>query len=776
MNTAKPPSAPAAPTLQRDLLAGTVVFFVALPLALGVAFASNAPPIAGILSAIIGGIVVGVLSGSHTSVSGPASALTAIVAMEIADVGSFQAFLAALVLAGLIQILLGVLRAGKIASFFPTSVIKGLLAAIGVMLILKQIPHLLGHDPDPMGDQSFMQVDGMNTFTEIAMAFSRVHNGALAISLLCLALLLLWGRVPALKKSRIPPALVVVVLGAALCWALGFLGEGWTIRPSQKVAVPVMESPGAFVNAAITTPDWGAFKNPQLYQAALIIALVASLQSLLNSRASDRLDPKQRRTPPNRGLVAQGVGNTLCGLLGAIPVTSLIVRSSVNISAGAATKASTIWHGVLMLASVALVPVLLNQIPLAALAAVLLLVGWRMTNVSVVRSMWSQGPSQFVPFAVTIVAILLIDPLIGILIGLATATGFIITNNARRPIRQIVEKHASGEVLHLELANQVSFFSRAQLEDSLRSQPRGTQILVDATHTDYIDPDVLDLIRDFRDNTAPALGVELSLKGFRDHYPELDDRILFVDYSSRELQTSLTPERVLRHFKEGNERFLSGQRLYRDLGRQVGATSDGQFPMAVVLACIDSRAPVELVLDLGLGDIFCARVAGNIAVNKLLGSMEYACAVAGAKLVVVMGHTSCGAVNAAVDLFHRDKSIAELTGCANLEILIGELQNAIDPNTIKKAGEWQSGEKAAYANEVARRNVLLTMRRIRERSSTLDKLVMEGRIAIVGGLYDIRTGKVEFFQTADSAVTPLPEELAARVDFTPPLLAGVPAS
>ena len=748
-------------TLPKDLIAGLVVFLVALPLCLGVALASNAPPIAGLIAGIVGGILVGVLSGSHTSVSGPAAGLTAVVAAQIASLGSFEAFLVAVVLAGALQVIMGVCRAGFISAFFPLSVIKGLLAAIGVILILKQIPHLLGHDTDPMGDKSFQQTDGENTFSELAVAFFDVHPGAILVGVASIALIVFWDKVKVLKQSPVPAPLIVVVLGVVLNQVFQAIGGALVIEPSHLVAVPVTAGPGDFIRNALIFPDWSVLSNPVVYTSAVTIAVVASLETLLNIEAVDKLDPKQRVTPPNRELLAQGVGNIAAGLIGGLPMTSVIVRSSVNINAKAETKVSAIWHGVLLIGCVMLVPALLNQIPLAALAAILLMTGLKLASPKLIRQMWSEGQKQFLPFIITILAIVLTDLLIGVLIGLAVSIGFILHNNARRPLRRILEKHVSGDVMHIVLANQVSFLSRASLEQALRSVPRGGHILLDAGNTDYIDPDVLDLITDFRDTTAGAIGVKLSLKGFRDRYPQLQDRIQYVDYSSRELLQELTPERVLQLLQEGNERFLGSRPLTRDHNRLVEATSAGQFPMAAVLGCIDSRAPAEVVFDLGLGDIFSARVAGNIATPELLGSLEYACAVVGSKLVVVLGHTSCGAVNAAVDLLAAAKKASEATPCGNLDGLVTEIQQAINPATLKKPDQWSPGEKVAYANEISRHNVMRTIRMIRQRSATLDKLVLEGKIAIVGALYDVSSGRVDFFQTTEDSLQPLPVPMTA---------------
>lgn len=751
-------------TLPKDLIAGLVVFLVALPLCLGVALASNAPPIAGLIAGIVGGIMVGVLSGSHTSVSGPAAGLTAVVAAQIGNLGTFEAFLVAVVLAGVLQVIMGVCRAGFIAAFFPLSVIKGLLAAIGIILILKQIPHLLGYDADPMGEKSFNQPDGENTFTELIASLFAVHPGAMIVGVISIAIIIVWDKVKVLKNSPVPSPLIVVVVGVALNAVFKAIGAPLFIEPSHLVAVPVTTGPKDFLENALISPDWSVLSNSAVYMAAVTIAIVASLETLLNLEAVDKLDPKQRSSPPNRELLAQGAGNIVAGMVGGLPMTSVIVRSSVNINARAETKVSAIWHGILLLGCVMSVPAILNLIPLAALAAILLMTGLKLASPKLMKQMWGEGSKQFLPFIITIVAIVFTDLLIGVLIGLGVSIGFILHNNARRPLRRIMEKHVSGDVMHIVLANQVSFLSRASLENALRSVPRGGHILLDAENTDFIDPDVLDLITDFRDTTAPALGVHLSFKGFRDRYPQLQDCIQYVDYSSREVLSELTPERVLGILKEGNERFLSGSRLTRDHHRVVDATAAGQFPMAAVLGCIDSRAPAEVVFDLGLGDVFSARVAGNIATPELLGSLEYACAVVGSKLVVVLGHTSCGAVNAAVDLLAAAKKASEATPCGNLDGLVTEIQQAIDTTRLKKADEWASpAEKAAYANEMSRLNVIRTIKMIRQRSATLDKLVQEGKIAIVGALYDVTSGRVDFFQTPDSSAQPLPVATVAAV-------------
>ena len=364
----------------------------------------------------------------------------------------------------------------------------------------------------------------------------------------------------------------------------------------------------------------------------------------------DRLDPLQRVTPPNRELMAQGVGNFILGLIGGIPLTSVIVRGSVNVGAGAKSKVSCIFHGVLIAVFVVFLPHVLNLIPRSCLGAILVVTGVKLASPALIKRMWDEGRFQFIPFMVTLTAVVFTDILKGILIGIAASMTFILISNLRKPLRQTIEKHLGGDVLHIQLANQVSFLNRAALEKILRDVPRGGHVLLDASTTDYIDADVLDLIRDFKEQIAPAHGVQVSLRGFGKRY-SLPDEIHYVDYSTRELQAQLTAAQVLEILLKGNERFRTDQRLTRKLGRQIiDATAKGQHPLAVVLSCIDSRTPAELILDLGLGDIFSVRIAGNVISQNVLGSLEFGCAVAGAKLILVMGHTRCGAVTAAVEL------------------------------------------------------------------------------------------------------------------------------
>ena len=736
-------------TLPNDLMAGIVVFLVALPLSLGVAVASGAPLFAGILGGIIGGIVVGILSGSPLSVSGPSPGLTAIVLAEISSLGSFENFLAALFVCGFIQVGFGLARIGSVAAFFPSSVIKGLLAAIGLILILKQTPHAIGHDPDPEGEMAFSQPDNKNTFSELVSMLDDFQPGAMVVGIVSVLLLLAWSRIPFLNRSKVSAPLAVVVLGVVANKLFLGLGDVWAIDPSHLLEVPVAGG-WTEILGFLKHPNFSTFQLPAVYMAGATLAAVASLETLLNLEVLDRLDPQQRSSPSNRELLAQGLGNMTAALVGGLPVTSMIVGSSVNVSVGAKTKSSAVSYGLLMVAVAVATPLWLKEIPLASLAAVLLVTGVRLANPSVFRQMWREGKSQFIPFIVTVLGIVFTDLLVGVLLGAATSIAFILRSNFLQPIHRVIERHVSGDVLRIGLPNQVSFFKRAALDKVLREVPHGGQVLLDARNTNYIDPDVLDLFEDFGKTIAPAHGVKLSRIGFKEGY-RFEDDIQFIDYSSREAQTALTPKIALDVLKAGNERFCSGHRIERDLTLQRSATADGQFPMAVIFSCIDSRTPVEMVFDLGLGDVFSVRIAGNIERDNVLGSMEYGCAVAGAKLLVVMGHSSCGAVGAAVNLFGGEQSVLEATGCGNLEGLISEIQSSVDPHEAAAARTWQPSRRTAYLDTVAKRNVLRTIRTICEKSQTLEVMIREQRLAVVAAFQDVKSGTVTFYQTAYSS-------------------------
>ena len=730
-------------TLPQDLKAGLVVFLVALPLCLGVAMASGVPMISGIVAGVVGGIVVAWLSGSHTSISGPAAGLTAIVAAQVAILGSVEALLVAVILAGMLQMALGALKAGSLAVFIPSSVIKGLLAAIGIILILKQIPFLVGYNPDWFGDMTFNNIRGSNTFTELFLSVSNIHPGATLIGVISLLILLFWDKTP-MQKLSIPVPLVVVIVGVILVQAMPQLGLLWGIVADDMVQVP---STGSIMErlATIPTPDVSVLTDPKVYIAAITIAIVASLETLLNLEAVDKLDPKKRVSPPNRELFAQGAGNMTSGLIGGLPITSVVVRSSVGISSGGQTRMTTFIHGVLLLVSVLFLPQVLNMIPLSALAAILIFTGFKLATPKVFKEMWAEGKVQFLPFIVTIFAIVLTDLLVGIIIGMIVATAFILYNNLQSPLRKVKERHVGGDVLRIELASQLTFMNRAALLDSLNNIEPGTQLVLDARETDYMDSDIIALIHEYEQETAPVHNINVSLIGFKDHYDK-DDHISYIDVTTREIQNKATPADVLTMLAEGNKRFVAGQPIMRDARRQVDNTSEGQFPQAMVLTCMDSRVATEMMFDAGLGDLFSLRVAGNVAAEQELGSMEYGCGVAGAKLILVLGHTRCGAVAATVDLVASgdDKANAG-EGFDNLSVITNKIAHCVHEETETQCD--RHGKNEDFVKRITELNVKKTMDDIYQKSSVLRNLIDEEKILLVGGIYNVQTGEVEMLSS-----------------------------
>ena len=504
-------------TIGQDAPAGLVVFLVALPLCLGISLASGAPLLAGLVTGIVGGVLVSWLSGSQLSVSGPAAGLTVIVLSAIASLGSFPAVLAATVVAGGLQLLLGAVKAGVVGLYFPAAVIRGMLAAIGLILILKQVPHFLGANTDYFEDMDFLQFNGMNTFSAIGAAAKGLSPGSVLVGFASLALLLLWDSGPLRRLAgvrRVPAALVVVVAAVGLNQLLKAVAPDLQVRPEHLVKLPVVSSLRGLVGQ-MTFPDWSAFARPATYAVGLTIALVASLETLLSVEAVDKLDPHKRRTPPNRELLAQGVGNIVSGLLGGLPLTAVIVRSSANIGAGAQSKMSAFVHGLLLLASLLFLAAVLNLIPLAALAAVLLLVGFKLTKPALYRMQWRLGWAQFLPFIVTIGAVLFTDLLKGVGVGLAVGFFFILKANAGQAyfLNRDTPGRAPG-TLHLRLSEHVSFLNKASIVNTLERLPAGSRVILDGSQSADIDPDVLEAIEAFR-QVAPERGIALELRGIR---------------------------------------------------------------------------------------------------------------------------------------------------------------------------------------------------------------------------------------------------------------------
>lgn len=484
--------------LRSDIPASIVVFFVAIPLCLGIALASGAPLFSGLIAGIVGGIVVGTLSGSHNGVSGPAAGLAAIVLTAIGTLGGYENFLVAVVLGGVIQMLFGVLRAGIIGYYFPSSVIKGMLTGIGIIIILKQIPHFFGYDADPEGDFAFFQMDGETTFSEILNTVNFISPGPTVIAFIGLGILILWNSVLS-KKGKVfklvQGPLVAVVVG--IIFYILTKGSTLGISADHLVNVPIPGDASSFL-AQFSFPNFAAITNPQIWVVAFTIALVASLETLLCVEATDKLDPEKRVTPTNRELLAQGVGNVLSGLIGGLPITQVIVRSSANIQSGAKTKMSAIIHGLLLLISVILIPNLLNMIPLSVLAAILFMVGYKLAKPALFKTMYELGWKQFVPFMVTVLGIIFTDLLIGLSLGLAV--GIVVV---------LIKSYQNSHFLHIEgedvddgkikmtLAEEVTFFNKGSILKELDNLPENSYLELDVRKTRYLDNDIIEILDDF---------------------------------------------------------------------------------------------------------------------------------------------------------------------------------------------------------------------------------------------------------------------------------------
>ena len=478
-----------------NLSASIVVLLVALPLCLGIALASGAPLFSGIIAGVVGGIVVGLLSGSQLSVSGPAAGLTAIVAVAILKLQVYEAFLLAVVLAGVMQVALGYLKAGVIGDYIPNAVIKGMLAAIGLILIMKQFPHLVGYDANFEGDETFAQADQNNTFSAIYTALNTIKPAAAIIGLGSIILLSIWEK-PFIKKNEllrfVPGPLVVVILAIIINGTIEQLSGIASIESTHLVSLPIAHSTTEFISF-FTLPKFSFITNVQVWISAVTLAIVASLETLLGIEAVDKLDPLKRITPTNKELKAQGFGNIISGLIGGLPLTSVIVRSSANVSAGGKTKQATIFHGLLLLLCAALIPNLLNKIPLSALAGILIFTGYKLAKITLFKEFYQKGLNQFIPFCVTIIAILFTDLLIGISIGIAVSMIFIIRSNFKTAV--LVVNDNNNYLIRFK--KDVSFLNKPIIKSELELVPENANLVIDVARAEYIDKDVIDEVNSF---------------------------------------------------------------------------------------------------------------------------------------------------------------------------------------------------------------------------------------------------------------------------------------
>ena len=516
--------------LKTDLPSGLVVFLVALPLCLGIALASGAPFFSGIISGIIGGIVIGSLSNSSLSVSGPAAGLAALVLGAITSIGDFSLFLCAVLIAGILQILLGFAKLGGIANYIPGSVIKGMLTSIGILIIAKQIPHAFGYDKDEKGNITELIPYGDEDMHELLQPLQHIEVGVFILCLLSIIIMIVWDK-PFIRKRMkfVPGALVAVVITVIINEIWIKTGSTLAVLNEHLVQIKAAGSANEFLSF-FTLPDFNGFLNSTVIVYGIAIAIIASLETLLSIEAIDNLDPERRVTNTNKELFAQGVGNSIAGLIGGLPVTSVIVRSSANVNSGAKSKLSTIIHGMLLLVSIILIPFLLNKIPLSALAAILLLTGYKLAKPSVFTNFWKAGKYQFIPFIVTVIVIIAIDLfavlpvlggkglLIGVIAGILAAAGAILHGNLKNSYFFHSEKHTEGDTIHIRLSEEVSFLNKAAIRQTLDHMPGKSSVILDASNTKYIDYDVLELIKEFRDIKAPLKNIKLELAGFKDVY------------------------------------------------------------------------------------------------------------------------------------------------------------------------------------------------------------------------------------------------------------------
>jgi carbonic anhydrase len=623
--------------LPYDLSAGLVVFLVALPLCIGIAFASGAPISSGILAGIVGGIIVTLVSNSPLSVSGPAAGLTVVVLTAISELGSFEIFLLAVLVAGVIQLIFGFIKAGVIGSFFPSSVIKGMLAAIGLILVIKQIPHALGYDLDYEGNMHFYESQQNNALAELFQALGRITPGALVLSVFSIALILLWDKLNLTKKTYVHGSFVVVVLSIVI----NMLFESFfpVLHITNEHLVQLAATPGfaAFVDG-FTLPDFSAINNPAVYIIGFKIALIASLESLLAIDAVDKLDPKKRHTPKNLELKAQGAGNIVSALIGGLPITSVIVRSSANIDAGARSKMSALFHGVFLLLAVVFIPGLINKIPLAALAAILILVGYKLAKVSLFTEQYKKGWEQFLPFVVTVIAVLMTDILVGIAIGTAVSVFFILRRNILNPYVYNKQDSNYGIRVRIDLAEEVSFLNKASILYKLNKVPTNAHVIIDGSKSKFIDQDILEIIEDFKIN-AVSKNIKVEIVDVDDRYELVEneelDRIIQQDY-----------ERLFANNRTWVKEKLSVDSSYfRKLAM-------GQSPKFLFIGCSDSRITANEMTGTDAGEMFVHRNIANLVVDtdfNLMAVMQYSIEVLKVHHVIVCGHYGCGGVKAAID-------------------------------------------------------------------------------------------------------------------------------
>lgn len=707
----------------KDLAAGVAVFLVAVPLCLGIAHASGAPLASGLISGIIGGIVTGIISKSQLSVSGPAAGLTTIVLASLAKLGSFESLLLATLIAGIIQVLLGVLKLGYVSKYIPLNVIKGMLAAIGLILIIKQFPHLIGYDFEEMGVEEFniksadlnesyheAKQAEKNTLTVFLHSFRYLNYGVVIIGIISLSFLFAWERFAPLKLRPVPGSLIVVVLGIAINYLYNKTGF-YPLETDHIVNVPGVSSYSE-LQSFLSFPSSMQVANPQLYVVAFTIAIVASIESLLSLEAVDKLDPEKRQSPANTELIAQGAGNIVCGLIGGLPITSVIVRGSVNVSSGAKTKASAITHGVLLLLAVLLFTGVINLIPLSCLAAVLIHTGFKLNSPSIYKKFFKKGWMEFIPFTVTILTILFSDLLVGVSIGLVVSAFFIVAQDYKAPVLNIVDM---GVKKRLQLGQNVTFLHKPKVIKALEFVAQGEIIEIAAPADSFIDNEVRELINEFYE-VQTSNGKEVILGGFNNMSQK---EALQDDMSS-------SYEKLFVNNKKWIEEKLNLDKNYFE------NLAKGQAPKYLFIGCSDSRVPANEITGTEPGEMFVHRNIANLVVNtdiNLMSVLQYSVEVLNVKHVIVCGHYGCGGVKAAME----EKSFG----------LIDKWLNE-----IKDVYRMYRGEIDAVEDEEKRHRVLVE-RVVREQVYNILKTsfiqnnkARYGFPEVHGWVYDIHDGRI----------------------------------
>ena len=643
--------------LKENLPSSLVVFLVALPLCLGVGLASTSVPginglpniFSGIIAGIIGGVVVGTLSGSRIGVSGPAAGLITIILGALATLGSFEAFLLAVIIGGIIQVIAGFLNLGILANYFPSAVIKGMLAAIGITLILKEIPHLVGYDADFFGDESFVQPDGHNTFSEIIYAFGSLQLGSIVIGALSLGLLILFDR-PFMKKVQLfkllPGALFVVTLAIGMNGLFQFILPALAISSEHLVQLPVVKSFNEF-SAILSFPDFNFLSDPNVYIVGGTLALVGSLETLLSVEATDKLDPEKHHTPTNLELKAQGIGNILSGLVGGLPITQVIVRSSANVNSGAKSKLSTIFHGIWLLLAVVFLAPLLNKIPLAALAAILIMVGYKLSNAGLYKQQYKLGYEQFIPFMVTIIGVLLTDLLKGIAVGMGVAIFFILRKNYKNNYTIKRHEYAGNDIVVMELSEELTYLNKASINETLQKLKENTKLVIDGSRCKSIDYDALEIIENFVRYDAIEKKITVELIDIK--LASISNIVSPISHSNPEKNMETFYNQLLENNKKWVDRHMERDpEFFQRL-------SKGQNPPLLWIGCADSRVPANEIIGAQPGEVFVHRNIANMVVHSdmnMLSVLDYAVNVLKVKHVIVCGHYGCGGVQAAMTNKH----------------------------------------------------------------------------------------------------------------------------